>query len=209
MNSKLKQLRSSLDKLQGEKAVIEKDLDAARTSRIEAVRDLRRHERAREIVKLVAQKTQEKLQYHISNITTMALETVFDNAYELGVEFVERRNRTECDLFFERNGLRVDPITESGGGTIDVAAFALRVASWSMQVPKNRPVLILDEPFKHLKGRTENIQVLDMIQEISSKLGLQIITVSDERIDRADITSRANKVFEGNIKKGITKITVL
>jgi ABC-type transporter Mla maintaining outer membrane lipid asymmetry ATPase subunit MlaF len=136
----------------------------------------------------------------------MALETVFDNPYELMLDFIERRNKTECDIYFARDGYRVNPVEESGGGTVDVAAFALRIASWSMTIPHTRNTVILDEPFKHLKGLEENKQVLDMIQEISTKLGVQIITVSDERIERAEIEQRADKVFKGKIENGISMI---
>ena len=85
-----------------------------------------------------------------------------------------------------------------------MAAFALRVASWSMQFPRTRDVLILDEPFKHLKGEEANRKVLEMVKEISSKLGLQIIMVSDERISRTATIEAADKVFETSIKKGVT-----
>jgi hypothetical protein len=150
--------------------------------------------------------TQQQLQYHISDITSLALESVFDDPYELAVEFVQRRNKTECDLYFVRKGNRVDPLTASGVGAVDVACFALRVASWSMNTPHSRPVLLLDEPFKHLKGQEENLRVLDMIKEISKKLQLQIIMISDERIDREATIAATDRLFEVKIRKGISKI---
>jgi len=151
-------------------------------------------------------KTQQQLSFHISDITSLALEAVFSYPYKLIVEFIQRRNKTECDLYFDRDGNRMEPLLASGGGAVDVAAFALRIASWSMQRPKSRNVIILDEPFKHLKGVRENILVLDMVKEISNKLGVQIIMVSDERIDREEIVMRADKVFETKIRKGITQV---
>ena len=96
---------------------------------------LGQHEKALEVVKAVGLKTQQQLQFHISDITSLALDAVFPNPYELVAEFVQRRNKTECDLFFSRDGNKVDPLSASGGGAVDVAAFALRVASWSMQRP--------------------------------------------------------------------------
>lgn len=169
-------------------------------------KSLIRHEKAREIVREVGMKTQQQLQYHISDITSLALEAVFPNPYNLTVEFVQRRNKTECDLFFEREGEKINPISDSGLGAVDVASFALRVASWSMMRPRTRNVMILDEPFKHLKGAEANKKVLDMINEISKKMGLQIIMVSDERVSREDIIESADKVFEVSIKNGRSRV---
>lgn len=204
--TKVQQLRNQLEQQKGQKAQIEKSIALSKQETKGQKRNLRRHEQAREVIREVGLKTQQQLQYHISDITSLALEAVFDNPYELVVEFVQRRNKTECDLFFVRNGNRMNPIDSSGVGAIDVAAFALRVASWSMQYPKSRNVLILDEPFKHLKGKKPNQRVLEMIKQISEKLNFQIIMISDERIPREDIIEAADKVFEMEIVNDVTQI---
>jgi len=64
--------------------------------------------------------------------------------------------------------------------------------------------IILDEPFKHLKGHDANQRVLDMVNEVSKKLNIQIIMISDERIPKEDIIASADKVFEISIKDGKT-----
>jgi len=200
-----KELRTKLERWKGQKLQIEKDIDLLEASQIEHKRLLRAHEKAREIIKQVAIKTQEKLSYNVSEITSMALNAVLKNPYDLKLEFVERRNKTECDILFERKGIQIKPY-DGGGGAVDVAAFALRVASWTMQNPKTRNVLILDEPFKHLKGEKANAQVLQMVKEVSNKLGLQIIMVSDERVSREATIESTDKIFETSIKKGITEV---
>ena len=153
--------------------------------------------------------TMSQISYHISDITSLALEAVFDDPYKLEVEFVQRRNKTECDLYFVRGDERIDPISASGGGAVDVASFALRIASWSMMRPRTRNTIILDEPFKHLKGHNANLRVLEMLNEVSRKLKTQIIMISDERIPREDIIANADRVFETTIHKGKTKIEQL
>lgn len=172
-------------------------------------RALRRHEQAREVIRTVGMETMQQLQYHIGDITSLALEAVFDNPYTLSVEFIQRRNKTECDLTFERGGNKIKPVDASGLGAVDVAAFALRIASWSMMRPRTRNTIILDEPFKHLKGAEANLRVLEMLNEVSRKLGIQFICVSDERIPREDIIANADRVFEATIHKGRTKIEQL
>ena len=204
--NKIEQLRRELEQQKGQRTQIERSISKMHGEIRQAKRHLRRHEQALEIIRIVGMETQNQLSYHISDITSLALEAVFDNPYKLMVEFVQRRNKTECDLYFERNGNRIDPLSASGLGAVDVAGFALRVASWSMQTPRSRATLILDEPFKHLKGRNANLRVLDMIKEISDKLKLQIIMVSDERVEREDIIEHADKVFDVSIRDGISKI---
>lgn len=206
MSNQIQQYRNSLEQQKGQKQQVEKSIFNLQQEIREKKRDLIRHEQAREIIREVGLKTQQTLQFHISNITSMALESVFDNPYELSVEFVQRRNKTECDLHFVRDGNEMKPLDSCSYGAVDVAAFALRIASWSMQNPRSRNVIILDEPFKHLKGKETNLRLLDMIKEISKKLNLQIIMVSDERVDREDIEEKANKVFEVKIKNGVSHI---
>jgi len=199
-------LRQRLEQQKGQKIQIEKSLTQLQTDLAESKRSLRKHEQAREIIREVGLKTQEQLQFHISDITSLALEAVFDEPYELQVEFVQRRNKTECDLYFVRNNEKVDPLSASGGGAVDVAAFALRIASWSMNRPRTRNIMILDEPFKHLKGEVENRKVLEMIKEISQKLKVQIIMISDERISRDATIEATDRLFEVSINKGKSKV---
>ena len=193
----IQNLRNALEQMKGKRDQIQQGIDNAEQFIKEKKKDLRRHEQAREIIREVGLKTQQQLQFHISDITSLALEAVFDNPYKLITEFIQRRNKTECDLYFERDGNRIDPLSASGGGTVDVASFALRVASWSMQRPRSRNVLILDEPFRYLSSDLLP-KASEMLNQISKKLKLQIIMVThaEELIENAD------RVFEVKIKKG-------
>jgi len=193
----IQNLRNALEQMKGKRDQIQHGIDNAEQFIKEKKKDLRRHEQAREIIREVGLKTQQQLQFHVSDITSLALEAVFDNPYKLITEFIQRRNKTECDLYFERDGNRIDPLSASGGGTVDVASFALRVASWSMQRPRSRNVLILDEPFRYLSSDLLP-KASEMLNQISKKLKLQIIMVThaEELIENAD------RVFEVKIKKG-------
>jgi len=66
--------------------------------------------------------------------------------------------------------------------------------------------LILDEPFKHLKGEEANRKMLGMVRQVSKKLNIQIIMVSDERVSREATVELTDKLFETSIKKGITNV---
>jgi DNA repair exonuclease SbcCD ATPase subunit len=201
MRNEIQTYRNLLERQKGQKIQIEQSITTLNQELRDANRDLRRHEQAREIIREVGIKTQQQLSFHISDITSLALEAVFNEPYELKVEFVQRRNKTECDLYFERNGERIDPLTASGGGAVDVAAFALRIASWSMLRPRTRNVIILDEPLRFLSVDLQERASI-MIKEISEKLGIQFILVTHENT----LASYADKVFEVSIKKGKSKV---
>jgi DNA repair exonuclease SbcCD ATPase subunit len=138
-----------------------------------------KHEEAREVIRTVGQKTQEQLKYNIDNIASMALSSIFKEPLSLELEFVQRRNKTECDILLERDGNKFHPLDSFGGGVVDVVSFALRVASWTMQKPKSAPVFILDEPFKNLSSDYQE-KASEMLKLMSEKLKLQIIMVSHE-----------------------------
>jgi len=199
--SNIQNLRNRLEQQKGQKSQIQQSIGSLKQSVKEKQRDQRKHEQAREVIREVGLKTKQQLSFHISDITSLALDAVFNDPYKLVTEFVERRNKTECDLYFERDGSKVDPLTASGGGAVDVAAFALRVASWSMQRPRSRNTMVLDEPLRFLSADHQE-QASVMIKEISQKLGIQFIIITHEPI----LASYADKIFETRIRKGVTEV---
>lgn len=201
MNS-IKDIRKEFERRQGEKTGLEKAIALTASELKRAKITLIRHEKARQVAREVGLKTQQQLQYHISDIATMALDAIFAEPYRLSVEFLERRNKLECDLLFEKGGEKVNPLTASGGGAVDVASFALRIASWTMENPRSRPTMILDEPLKYVSADLQDKASM-MLKEISDRLGIQFIIVTHEET----LTEYADRIFTVNIKKGISKIT--
>jgi DNA repair exonuclease SbcCD ATPase subunit len=194
-------LRNLLEQQKGQKIQIEKSITSLKEELRDQKRSLIRHEQAKEIIREVGLKTQEQLSFHISDIASLALDSIFDDPYELKLEFVQRRNKTECDLLFVRDGEQMDPLSASGGGAVDIAAFALRIASWSMTRPRTRNIIILDEPLRFLSTDMQEKASI-MIKEISKRLGIQFIIVTHESV----LASFADKVFEVSIRKGKTKV---
>ena len=198
----MRNYRSLLEQKKGQLIQIEKEINHRRNGLIVLGEHKENLEAAQAIIQLVAQATQEELKYHINEIVTLSLSAVFDNAYSFETDFVQRRNQTEADLWFVRDGERIHPLSASGGGPINVAAFALRVSLWSLRKDRSRPVIVLDEPAQNIKGDEANIKFIQMVKAVSERLGLQIIMVSDERVPLEDIEKGADKVFKVSIKNG-------
>ena len=194
-------LRTNLNQLKGQKYQVEKTIAENKVLLKESKRSLHRHEEAKEIIRAVGQATQQQISFHISDITSLAMEAVFKEPYQLKIDFVQRRNKTECDLSFEREGVKIDPLTASGGGAVDVAAFALRIASWTMMNPRSRNTIILDEPFRFLSGDNQE-RASAMVKEISQKLGIQFILVTHSET----LASYADRTFTVSIRNKISKV---
>ncbi|MFA5432341.1 MAG: hypothetical protein WC319_05645 [Candidatus Paceibacterota bacterium] len=203
IQNELRKQQSRLDRIKGKKEHLERLLKDAKQTLKETKQEIRRHEQALIVVKEVGLRTQQSLQYHIADTVSMALESVFNDPYLMSVEFVQRRGKTECDLSFKRGRNVIDPLSASGGGAVDVASFALRVASWSMQQPRTRNVLFLDEPFKNL---SEGLlpKASEMLKQVSSKLGLQIVMITHEDA----LIESADKVFQIQNKKRRSTIQI-
>jgi len=201
METTIQEIRNKLERLKGQKNQLLLDLASLRKFVKVETRELEKYEQAKEIIREVGLRTQEQLQFHISDITSLALQAVFPNPYTLELEFVNRRNKTECDIYFSREGNRIDPLSASGGGAVDIASFALRIASWSLQTPHSRSTIILDEPMRFVSESLRD-KASAMIKEVSEKLGIQFIIITHE----PKLSAYADKVFEVQNNKGISKV---
>lgn len=149
----------------------QKELDKAEVA-------ILRTQDAQEILQHLAQAVQQKAHQKISEVVTLCLRAVFgEDAYEFGIEFERKRGKTEAILKFKRGELDADPLSATGGGVVDVAAFALRVSCLMLHRPKLSKLIILDEPFKFVSAQYRS-KVRTMLEELSQDLKIQIVMVT-------------------------------
>lgn len=166
---------------------------------VDAGKKLFLSEQALAVLQAVAHTLQRAVQVQLGSITTSALEAVLnDDGYKFKMDFVNRRNNTECDLIFESDGHELKPFDDSGFGAIDIASFALRVSFWRFS--KTRNILLFDEPFRNL-SRTEHRRMAEMVKRLCEAVGVQMIVVSHipELAEVADTTFtvvKRNKISE-------------
>lgn len=194
--SSYKKIKESFNDRLNEKIAATRNL---RTFKNELVENSVRYDdslKARALIQEISQQTQKELEFHISNLVTLAISIVFpDENINFIVRFEKRRNKTECDLLFEENGNEYRPLEGSGYGTVDIAAFALRLALWSLNPTVE--IMILDEPFRDVSPDLQD-RVGEMVKTLSDKLGLQIIMVSHAE----DVNIQADKTFVIKKSKG-------
>lgn len=197
----LEELKKELEAKLTEKQYIQRD-----------IKNLKIRKRKKEIILSNAQKalsflqdtsldTQKQLEFHINEMVSAGLNSVFEDNYGFVSEFVLKREKTECNLYFEKEGHLIDPFSYSGLGAADVAGFCLLAASLSMD-KTCPPILILDEPFKHL-DIDHHEAAGQLVRKISESLGIQIIMVTHSQM----FTQYAHKVFKVKRKNGVSHVT--
>ena len=130
-----------------------------------------------ELTQKIAQGIQQKTHSLVAEVVTKCLETVFEEPYTFNIEFERKRGKTEARLVFERNGMEIDPMTSSGGGVLDVAAFALRLSAIILTKPHTRKLIVMDEPFRFL-SESYREKIRKLLQELSIKYDFQFIMVT-------------------------------
>jgi ABC-type enterochelin transport system ATPase subunit len=152
---------------------------------------------AKIILQLAAKETQKNIEHHFSSLVTKALQIIFDHPYVFHPEFIERRNKTECDFWLLKDEEKIKPKFAVGGGVMDTIAFALRLADWKLE--KSSPVIVLDEPFRNLSANLMP-KAANTLRYLADELGLQMIISSHEN----DIVDQADAVFDvkqGNVRR--------
>lgn len=197
MLAEIQSLRTKLERRKGQKEEKEKFIQNLKETITNIQRELRYIEESVLIIQTVSTQTQSELEYSISDLVTTALHNVMvKEPFDFTVKFLPKRGKTEAEFKFVQNGNEIDPILGSGFGAVDIAATALRFSLWNIRAKKYRPVFIMDEPAKHLKGKEMPILYAKMIKSISKTLGIQVVMVShtESIIDEADRVFLVEKI---------------
>ena len=178
LNQSLPLLRKKLDKLRSQHALAREQVRIEKQALVTGKRREQDVLDAQKLVQSVAEGIQNQAHQRIASVVTRCLKAVFGSeGYNFVIRFHQKRGRTEAELLFERNGLEIDPATSSGGGVLDVASMALRLAALMLSLPKGRRTLCLDEPLKHLSSNYRPIAA-ELLQMLASELKVQLIIIS-------------------------------
>jgi len=169
------------ERLRGHRDVLVKNVRDTQELIRKAKADRDISDKARSVIQEATKQIQDKLQYKITTVGTMALSATFPETIILELQFQKSAGKTMAKLLFDRgDGHLLDPIDEDSGGACSIAGMGLRAAMREVQRPKTRPILILDEPLAHLNDPTREMhrKACEMLEEISKGLGVQILAVT-------------------------------
>lgn len=175
--SLIKEVRGKIDELKRTRATIsdgiatEKDLLKSSVQRRD---DLIA---ALDIARSVAEALQRDVHERIAGLVTRCLSAVFgEDAYEFRILTEQKRGRTEARAVFVRDEEEFDALSSIGGGVVDVAAFALRIAVLLARHDSRR-VFVADEPFRFVSAHYRP-QVRYLLEKLSEELDVQFIIVT-------------------------------
>lgn len=183
------------------RSILEEDLTGYISEKKKLDRKIINTKQARSIIQESAKTTQKNLEYHISELCTLALSSVIENPPEFVTKFEMKRNRTEVHFYFKENNVLQDPLKSSGGGALDVTSLALRLVKWSLLPNKTRPTFLLDEPFRNVDSTAQQ-KCGELLKLLSDTLGIQFIVISHQ--PNVDIV--ADKTFTIIKEHGISKL---
>ena len=114
MNGKLQLIKNRLIEEMAKRKVYQSQAQEVFDKREEQNTRYENAQKARGVIQAVAEQTQQHIEIQISTVVSSALAAVFPEPYEFKLKFVQRRNKTEADLLFIKNGNECDDILAVG-----------------------------------------------------------------------------------------------
>ena len=186
----LDNISNKYDRLSIKKELIEKELKSKTFKLNVANRKLKHYEEARAIFTRLSKQLQTEAKKHIENLVTLAVQAVFDNRYSYHLVYEEKRGVMTCTPTVKIGNEEYIPKEDEGGGMQDIIGFIQKIVLWSIQVPRSRNFILLDEPFRFCGELT--LKALQIVQKLSQKLNLQILIITHE----PEIANACDRVWE-------------
>jgi DNA repair exonuclease SbcCD ATPase subunit len=170
--------KMALDHLWSNYVVAQKLLKRDKAALAAAMERLANVVEARAWLAEVANGIQADLDAALSALVSRCLASIFDNAYRFVIRRVRNGRAASVHmLLVNERGTELDPLAATGGGVVDVTAFALRLSVLLLTAPPVRRVLILDEPFKFVSVEYRE-RVRALLEELAAELGVQFVLVT-------------------------------
>ena len=195
LNDSLNSIEYKINSFKGEKITVQREIEKL-NQQSENVNE------AIEILTAVLGVTQQGVIQFIEETVTTALQYVYGEDYGFKIEYELKRNQPEIRLYPTKGGMLYDPKFSCGVGVVDVCSFALRYACWALLENRTAPVMLHDEPFRHIAGMEENERIGLMVKKMSEMLGLQIIIITG----KTALKEYADKTFEIKMIDGRSEV---
>jgi DNA repair exonuclease SbcCD ATPase subunit len=180
-------LLSKVDDLTKSLEFAKKEYKRAKSEKIKIKQKILDYEKARIAINKYAKISQKQTKKQIEYLVTLAIRSIFDREFTFKLDFQEKANKVYAipiviDGKHEFTNLKED----LGGSMVDIISLAFKIVLWSMEIPRKRPLFIIDEPFR-FTGRLVK-KAGYMLKYLSKELGFQVVMVShdEELIDICD-----------------------
>ena len=199
-------LKDKIQRSAAKRSMLQESIGSRETRIASSIVQVQAFEEAQALVQLTATETQNQLKFHLEDLVQHAIESMFPGKYQFRVVFDIARGRTSASMFLESEGQPLDPMDECGGTVVQVVAFALRVAAWTLAPTDN--VILMDEPFAAVSSDFRAV-CGELLSGLSKRLGIQFIVVASHESGQSYLVDYADRVFEvTQDKDGRSRITV-
>lgn len=178
LNTELKQLREKVNEIKAEKRIYSTQLVEKEVEREAAIMYGVDCIESRAIIQAVAENTQGLMVKYFCNLISPIIRAIWEDDRSFGMEFVQKRNTTECNIWIEKDGNRAG-IFDGGGGLANIVSLGCRLAFFALE-KKTRKLMFLDEPFSALNSASYQQRISDTLKEISAKMGIQFLVITDQ-----------------------------
>lgn len=196
LETELRALRLELERKAGARDVVEAAVAKYEADVAKAVDDAETAKKGTEVLQAAIEMRRQQLHERVETLVTRGLRAVFRRA-DMEFFFEARVHGGVVGILpalrstFRGQPIEVGIVDGHGGGVADVISFLLRVVVLSLARPKLSPVLVLDEPFRHVS--LEYLRgCATLLRELNRTAGIQFVLVTHkpDLLDAADVVYR-------------------
>lgn len=200
----LARMTSHYERAKGARETLQAQKNEALVSLQKARDDIDTWEKVQKIFALASDQARQQLKVFIEETVTKALQVAgFPGQPRFKVLLTERAGSPAAEwriIEAREDGSEMETSVEDshGGGLVDVVSLALRLALLQRSWPKPAPLIILDEPAKHVSAEYAP-NVAYFLKEFCAATGVQAIMVTHNETlaDMADVAIHVSKPAGG------------
>ncbi len=157
-----------------------------------------------EILQTASKLLYSNLSVKLGAIITEGLSLVFpESDLSFNIEFVERRNQIEADMYLsDSDGNQYDAVNGVGGGITDFISLLLRITF--IKLSQYRDFIACDEPSKFI-SRDKIPEASIFLAKICKDLQFELLCVTHI----PEMVEVAKKIYKVELRSGVSKVKVL
>lgn len=201
-NMQVDHIRKAINLHLAEKEVALKNIKKLQIEHAQIIQKMKDIEKTQVLFQTAVKVFYQNLSSRLGDIITEGLSIVFpESGYKFTIEFVERRNNVEADIFLEdKEGNTFDLLGGVGGGVADFVSLLLRCTYIILSGKSN--LLISDEPLKFI-DREVISDAARFLRKFCEEFNFQMIVVTHI----PEIAEQAEKIYKVTLNKGVSSVT--
>lgn len=206
VEDEFKAIEKEKNQIEGEVNLLRKQLNEKEVSVKHFTEEYKIMEQVLDILKIYAKSKEKRIETKVDDILTTGFNAIAPGEnIKSKLRFDIKRGQAVAEPKFEIevNGIKKEVNIEKSdsGGFANVAGFIYKLLILSMYNPKQRPVIIADEPFKNLSEcyleATGNF-----IKMLAEKLNIQVVLITH----KTQLQEIGDKHYHFEKVNGITKV---